>query len=98
MAVGADNPPSAGGPGALPASLTRLIGRERDVARVVALLGEARLLTLTGGGGVGKIRVAIAAAREMDPPWRRTGSPLRGRQRIRRRAAPSGPLSGRSAS
>src|SRR5262245_55631064 len=55
MSAGADNPPSVGGPGALPIPLTRLIGRERDVARVVALLAETRLLTLTGAGGAGRL-------------------------------------------
>ena len=64
MAAGPDNPSlSIGPPGALPTPLTRLIGREQAVARVVELLGTTRLLTLTGSGGVGKTRIALAVAR-----------------------------------
>ncbi|MFJ6656286.1 BTAD domain-containing putative transcriptional regulator [Streptomyces sp. NPDC091377] len=51
----------------LPAPLTALIGRREAVGRVRALLGPesgARLVTLTGLGGVGKTRLATAAARE----------------------------------
>lgn len=48
----------------LPVPLTPLIGRQREVEEVSAVLrGDGvRLLTLTGSGGVGKTRLAIAVA------------------------------------
>ncbi len=47
---------------ALPAPLTRFVGREAELAEAVALLGEARLLTLIGPGGAGKTRLALRLA------------------------------------
>lgn len=46
----------------LPAPLTALVGRDADVEEVGRLIGGARLVTLTGPGGVGKTRLAIEAA------------------------------------
>ncbi|MEU6069743.1 tetratricopeptide repeat protein [Streptomyces sp. NPDC047082] len=46
----------------LPAPATALIGREREMAEVERLLGRSRLLTLTGAGGCGKTRLALAVA------------------------------------
>jgi non-specific serine/threonine protein kinase len=43
----------------LPIPLTSFIGRGRELAEVRRLLGTARLLTLTGTGGVGKTRLAL---------------------------------------
>ncbi|MGW0902976.1 AfsR/SARP family transcriptional regulator [Streptomyces sp. NPDC002853] len=62
-AVGISGQPTAAPPRTnLPASVTRLIGREEEVRRVCALAREARLVTLTGPGGVGKTRLALEAA------------------------------------
>ncbi|MEU1513873.1 LuxR C-terminal-related transcriptional regulator [Streptomyces sp. NPDC005811] len=51
----------AGG-GGLPAAFTSFVGRRSEMAEVRRLLGSARLVTLTGAGGVGKTRLALEAA------------------------------------
>ncbi|MEU0404245.1 BTAD domain-containing putative transcriptional regulator [Streptomyces sp. NPDC006197] len=48
--------------GNLPAPLTELIGRTEELRRIGAMLASARLVTLTGAGGVGKTRLALEAA------------------------------------
>ncbi len=70
--TGAGDPP----PGAaIRRPLTSFVGREDDIARVLAMLAGQRLVTLTGPGGAGKTRLAVelAAGLADDParwPWR----------------------------
>jgi predicted ATPase/class 3 adenylate cyclase/DNA-binding CsgD family transcriptional regulator len=51
----------------LPSQLTALIGRDREVDAVCALLlrEDVRLLTMTGPGGSGKTRLSLRVAAEM---------------------------------
>jgi predicted ATPase/class 3 adenylate cyclase len=49
-------------PNNLPIQLTSFIGREREIAEAQRLLGDTRLLTLTGTGGCGKTRLALQVA------------------------------------
>ena len=49
-------------PGELPAEVTGFVGRQRELAVLDGLLGTARLVTVTGPGGVGKTRIALRAA------------------------------------
>jgi predicted ATPase/DNA-binding SARP family transcriptional activator/Tfp pilus assembly protein PilF len=55
-------PATAPAPGNLPLDLTRLVGRDEELAAIEKALAGTRLLTLTGTGGVGKTRLALAAA------------------------------------
>jgi predicted ATPase/DNA-binding SARP family transcriptional activator len=50
----------------LPTPRTPLIGRDDQVQGVLAALANARLLTLTGPGGTGKTRLALAVAAAVD--------------------------------
>src|SRR5207244_8213112 len=52
----------------LPVTSTSLIGREHDIAEVSKLLETpgVRLVTLTGPGGIGKTRLAIAVGAQLD--------------------------------
>jgi predicted ATPase/class 3 adenylate cyclase len=48
----------------LPIQPTPFVGRERELAEVLALLDSHRIVTLTGPGGSGKTRLALQAAAE----------------------------------
>jgi non-specific serine/threonine protein kinase len=49
----------------LPAPVTRLFGRDDAIEEVCELLTRARLVTLTGPGGIGKTQLALAAAHRL---------------------------------
>jgi predicted ATPase len=67
----AARPPAARGrgPRPLPVSTTSLLGREQALGEVAGLVGQsaARLVTLTGPGGVGKTRLAVAVGERLRP-------------------------------
>ena len=66
-AAAAPSPAGGRGPRPLPVSTTSLLGRERAIEEVAGLLEspEVRLVTLTGPGGVGKTRLAVAVAERL---------------------------------
>jgi len=55
-------PPRSGRRGSLPAPLTSFVGRDRERRLIRERLGEYRLVTLLGPGGVGKTRLATTVA------------------------------------
>jgi predicted ATPase/DNA-binding NarL/FixJ family response regulator len=52
--------------GNLPGDLTSFVGRRGELATAKRLLGESRLVTLTGAGGVGKTRLALRLASQLE--------------------------------
>jgi predicted ATPase len=56
----------------IPVALEPIVGRNREVEEVVDLLARdgARLVTLTGPGGIGKTRLALAASAELVESFR----------------------------
>jgi predicted ATPase/DNA-binding CsgD family transcriptional regulator len=52
-------------PSNLPLELSTFVGREREIAELKRLLSETRLLALTGPGGCGKTRLALAVASDL---------------------------------
>src|SRR5580692_10522612 len=53
----------------LPEQVTELIGREKELAHILALLAAYRFVSLTGPGGIGKTRLALTAARQLLPEF-----------------------------
>nr|WP_235747941.1 LuxR C-terminal-related transcriptional regulator [Nocardia coffeae] len=48
----------------IPTFATSFIGRDRELTALRTLLGEKRLITISGPGGIGKTRLAVEAASE----------------------------------
>jgi predicted ATPase/class 3 adenylate cyclase len=51
-------------PNNLPVQVSSFIGRERELVDIKRLLGQTRLLTLVGPGGIGKTRLSLQASAE----------------------------------
>jgi predicted ATPase/DNA-binding CsgD family transcriptional regulator len=49
----------------LPLQLTSFVGRERELPELAHLVGTARLMTLTGAGGIGKTRLAVEVGQRL---------------------------------
>ena len=71
-AVPAGPAPARRRPRRLPAGTTSLVGRERDIEEVAGLVQSpsTRLVTLTGPGGVGKTRLAVAVGERVGDRFR----------------------------
>ena len=54
----------------LPLQVTSFVGRSREVEDVMDALGESRVVTLTGVGGMGKTRLALQVGGEVLPRYR----------------------------
>jgi predicted ATPase/DNA-binding NarL/FixJ family response regulator len=57
-------------PDTLPVQLTSFVGRNDEIAHARTLLGRTRLLTMTGAGGSGKTRLALATADQAQDGFR----------------------------
>jgi hypothetical protein len=53
----------------VPEAVSELIGREDELAEALNLAATRRLVTLTGAGGIGKTRLALAVARRLLPQF-----------------------------
>lgn len=61
--------PSAANPPKLPAALTGIFGRDADRLALAEDLATCRIVTLTGTGGVGKTRLAVAVTEDVGPTF-----------------------------
>jgi predicted ATPase/DNA-binding winged helix-turn-helix (wHTH) protein len=53
----------------LPEPISELVGRDDVLGEILSLAAAHRLVTLTGAGGIGKTRLALAAARRLLPQF-----------------------------
>ena len=53
----------------LPEPTSELIGRDDDLTEVMRMVAAHRLVTLTGAGGIGKTRLALASGLRLRPQF-----------------------------
>jgi predicted ATPase len=53
----------------LPEPVSELVGRDGELSEILSLAAAHRLVTLTGPGGIGKTRLALAGARQLLPKF-----------------------------
>ncbi len=58
-------PPATSSAGNLPPAAPRLLGRDKDIDALAALVPAYRLVSIVGAGGIGKTRLALAAAHRL---------------------------------
>ena len=61
------DPASVLPPTNIPEPVSEVIGREEELSDILNLAATHRLVTVTGAGGIGKITLALALARELRP-------------------------------
>jgi predicted ATPase/DNA-binding SARP family transcriptional activator len=72
LLLAAQTPARPAPPGSsLPQPLTRLVGRELEMLALAEMMADpdVRVVTLTGSGGVGKTRLLVAMARELEQDY-----------------------------
>jgi predicted ATPase/DNA-binding winged helix-turn-helix (wHTH) protein len=67
--MAAAQPAAALPPTNLPTPVSELIGRDDELREILGLAAAHRLITLTGAGGIGKTRLALAVARRLLPKF-----------------------------
>jgi predicted ATPase/DNA-binding winged helix-turn-helix (wHTH) protein len=67
VGMAAARPASTVQPTNLPEPVSELIGRDDELREILSLAAAHRLVTLTGTGGIGKTRLALAAGRRILP-------------------------------
>ncbi len=67
--LAAVHPPDSPPPTNLPAPISDLVGRSARLAELADLAGVHRLITLVGGGGIGKTRLAFELGRRLLPKF-----------------------------
>ncbi len=66
LEIAPERPSATSEASSLPRPPTPLVGRERELAELEQIVGTERLVTLTGPGGIGKTRLALAAAGRLE--------------------------------